>query len=156
MRATSILGAAGVVTVVLVTAAIWPSWTSRLVTSVHAQNGACSVASLQGAYGFLRTGTNNVLGGPIAVLGLTTFNGDGTASGERESVSRNGVISDWTDVPPTGSYTVDSDCPGSIFDENGNKTQNIVVVAGGDEFLLISTLPGRIVTAVGKKVDAKE
>jgi hypothetical protein len=109
-----------------------------------------------GCYGFLRTGINNVLGGPVAAIGLTTFNGDGTASGERESVSRNGVISDWTDVPPTGSYTVDSDCTGSIFDENGNKTQNIVVVARGNEFLLISTLSGRIVTAIGKKVDAKE
>ena len=39
----------------------------------------CSVASLKGTYAFRRTGVNNVVGGPIAQIGINVLNGEGRA-----------------------------------------------------------------------------
>src|SRR5262245_24796005 len=74
---------------------------------VHAHDRGCSVASLKGTYAFRRTGVNNVVGGPIAQIGIDVFNGDGTRGLIRTTRSTNGEIRDWTDLPPNGSYTVD-------------------------------------------------
>jgi hypothetical protein len=155
-RLTSILTAACFGTVVLI-AAVWPS--ARIpgaVTKVHAQDRVCSVASLQGAYAFRRTGVNNGAGGATALIGVDIFNGDGTRGLLRRSGSLNGQIQDWTDVLPGGSYTIDSDCTGSIFDANGTKTNNFVVLDGGKGFFLISTLPGTIVTSEGKRLELED
>jgi hypothetical protein len=122
--------------------------------TVHAPNnggGECSVATLEGTYGFLRTGTNNILGGPIAALGLVAFDGGGTATGGLETVSRNGEITRWTLIPP-GPYVVNANCTGSFLDDQGIATDDFVIVNEGKEFLLISTRSGRIVTAIGKKL----
>lgn len=128
-----------------------------IVPRVHAENhGGCTNASFQGAYAYRRTGVNNELGGPVAEIGVTIANGDGTLGGNRSSNSRNGEIQDWTDVPGGGRYTVDSDCTGSIFDASGRHTQNFIVVDGGKGFFLISTVPGRIVTAEGKRLDLED
>ena len=156
MRLTSILTAACIATLVLI-AAVWPS--ARIpgaVTKVHAQDRGCSVASLQGAYAFRRTGVNNELGGPIAAIGVDIFNGDGTRGGVRITSSLNGEFQDWTDALQRGNYTVDSDCTGSIFDASGTKTNNFVVLDGGKGYFLISTLPGRIVTAEGRRLEAAD
>jgi hypothetical protein len=51
---------------------------------------------------------------------------------------------------------VDPDCTGSIFSEDGTKANNFVIVDGGNEFFLLSTLPGRTITAVGKELDVKD
>jgi hypothetical protein len=157
MRLTSILTAACIATVVLL-AAVWPSThIPGTVTKVRAQNGGCSVASMQGAYAFRRTGVNNEGGGPVARIGVTIFNGDGTFGGQRVSTSRNGEIQDWTNVPPSGgTYTVDSDCTGSFFDASGTKTQNFIVLDGGKGFFLISTEAGRTVTAEGKRLEVED
>ena len=87
-------------------------------TPVHAHDRGCSVASLKGTYAFRRTGVNNVLGGPIAQIGINVLNGDGTIGLIRTTRSSNGVIQDWTDHPAPGSYTVDPDCTGSFFERN--------------------------------------
>ena len=91
-------------------------------------HGGCSVASLKGTYAFRRTGVNNVVGGPIAGIGIMILNGDGTILLDRNTVSFNGEIRDWADEPaPVGSYTVDPDCTGTFF----NKSNNLVVLDGG-------------------------
>jgi hypothetical protein len=155
-RLTSILTVACIATVVLI-AAVWPSERiSGAVTKVHAQDRVCSVASLQGAYAFRRTGVNNDAGGPSALIGVDIFNGDGTRGVLRRTGSLNGKIQDWTDVLPGGSYTVDSDCTGSIFDASGTKTNNFVILDGGKGFFLISTLPGTIVTAEGRRLEDED
>ena len=78
-------------------------------------HGTCSVASLKGTYAFRRSGVNNVLGSPIAEIGINVLNGDGTILFIRNTKSSNGVIRDWTDEPaPIGSYTVDPDCTGTF------------------------------------------
>jgi hypothetical protein len=157
MKPTSILTTIGVATVIVLTAFSPVTRILGVGTNVHARSRGCTNASLRGTYATMRTGINQVLGGPIAIIGVTTFDGDGTFGSRRTSASRNGVIEDWTDLPPGGGgYTVDSDCTGSIFADDGTKTDNIVVLDGGNEWFLISTLSGRIITEVGRKIDGRE
>jgi hypothetical protein len=125
-------------------------------TPVHAHERGCSVASLKGTYAFRRTGVNNVVGGPIAQIGIDVFNGDGTRGLVRSTRSTNGDIRDWTDLPPNGSYTVDRDCTGSFFDADGTKTNNVVVLDGGKGFLLLSVAPETITTEEGKRLEVED
>ena len=125
-------------------------------TPVHDHHRGCSVASLKGTYAFRRTGVNNVVGGPIAQIGIDVFNGDGTRGLIRSTRSTNGEIRDWGDFPPSGSYTVDPDCTGSIFDADGTKTNNLVVLEGGKGFFLLSVTPETITTEEGKRLDEVE
>ena len=126
------------------------------VINVHANDRACSVASLKGTYAFRRTGVNNVVGGPIDQIGIDVFNGDGTRGLVRSTRSTNGEIQDWTDSPPSGSYTVDSDCTGSVFAADGTKTNNLIVLDGGKRFFLLSVAPDTITTEEGIRLEAKE
>ena len=125
-------------------------------TPVHAHDRGRSVASLKGTYASRRTGVNNVVGGPIAQIGIDVFNGDGTRGLIRSTRSTNGDIRDWTDFPPNGSYTVDPDCTGSFFDADGTKTNNLVVLDGGKRFFLLSVQPDTITTEEGKRLEVEE
>jgi hypothetical protein len=158
MTRAPILTVACIATVVLI-AAVWLS--ARIpgaVTNVHAQEDrGCSVASLKGTYAFRRTGMNNVLGGPIAQIGIAIYDGDGTRDLIRTTRSANGVILDWhDDVPPRGSYTVDPDCTGALFEVDGTKSNNLVVLDGGKGFFLLSTAPGTITTEEGKRLEVED
>jgi len=124
--------------------------------NVHAHDRGCSVASLKGTYAFRRTGINNVVGGPIAQIGIDVFNGDGTRGRIRSTRSTNGEIQDWTDFPPNGSYTVDPDCTGSFFAADGRKTNNVVVLDGGRRFFLLSVAPDTITTEEGKRLEVED
>jgi hypothetical protein len=126
------------------------------VINVHAHDRGCSVASLKGIYAFRRTGVNNVVGGPIAQIGIDVFNGDGTRGRIRSTRSTNGEIRDWTNSPPNGSYTVDPDCTGSFFDADGIKTNNVVVLDGGKRFFLLSVMPDTITTEEGTRLDRED
>jgi hypothetical protein len=127
------------------------------ISSVHAHDRVCSVASLKGTYAFRRTGVNNVVGGPIAQIGISFYNGDGTRGLIRTTRSTNGEIEDWTDQPsPNGTYTVDSDCTGSFFDTNGTKSENIVVFDGGKRLFVFSVAPDTIVTEEGVRLEEEK
>jgi hypothetical protein len=124
-------------------------------TAVQPHNRGCSVASLNGTYAFRRTGVNNVLGGPIAQIGIEVFNGDGTRGSIRTTRSSNGDIRDWTDESPSGSYTVDPDCTGSFFDADGTKTHNLIVLGKGRGYFLLSVAPDTITTQEGEKIEGE-
>jgi hypothetical protein len=126
------------------------------VINVHAHDRGCSVASLKGPYAFRRTGVNNVVGGPIAVIGIEFFNGDGTHRVTRSTSSGPLKITDWTDPPGSGIYTVDPDCTGSFLDENGARTNNFVVFDGGKRYFLMSLAPGTIVTAEAERLEVED
>jgi len=126
------------------------------VINVHAHHRGCSVATLKGTYAFRRTGVNNVVGGPIAQIGIDVFNGDGTRGPIRSTRSTNGEIQDWADFPPIGSYTVDPDCTGSFFDSDGTKTNNLVVLDGGKRFFLLSVTSDTITTEEGEKLEVED
>ena len=121
-------------------------------TPVHAHDRACRVASLRGTYAFRRTGVNNVVGGPIAQIGINVLNGDGRILFIRTTRSSNGVIEDWTDHPAPGSYTVDPNCTGSFLDESNN----LVVLDGGKRYLLLSAAPGTITTEEGYRLEVED
>ena len=156
MRRRAILTAVAVAAVL----AIVTEWPSESVpgiwTTVKARQQGCSNASLKGTYAYLRTGTNAVLGGPIAIIGTAAYDGQGNFTGGRQAASRNGEIEDWTDVPSGSTYTIDPDCTGSAFDVNGTKTANLVITDNGNGFLLISTLAGRTITATGRRLEHED
>jgi len=122
------------------------------VTKVRADDRVCSVASLKGTYAFHRTGVNNVVGGPIAQIGINVENGEGKINLIRTTRSSNGVIYDWFDQVEPGSYTVDPDCTGSFL----NKSQNLVVLDGGKRYFLLSVSPGTTVTEEGTKIEEEK
>jgi len=116
---------------------------------VHAtsNNGTCSVASLNGAYAFHLTGVSNVVGGPIAELGIDVFNGEGLHGPIRKTGSQNGTPIEWTVLPwPEGIYKVHGDCTGSLFGADGTRSHNIIVLDGGKRFSVVSLLPNTIVS----------
>jgi hypothetical protein len=124
-------------------------------TEVHAHHHGCSVASLKGTYAFRRTGVNNDVG-PIAEIGIDVFSGLGTRHIIRSTRSGNGEIQDWANPSSSGSYHVDADCTGSLFDADGTKSNNIIVLDQGKRFFLLSLRPGTIVTAEVVRIDAVE
>jgi hypothetical protein len=126
------------------------------VIDVHAHDRGCSVASLKGTYAFRRTGVNNVVGGPIAQIGIAFYSGDGTRGLIRTARSANGDIRPWTDFPTNGSYTVDPDCTGSFFDADGTHSNDLVVLDGGKRFFLLSVAPETITTEEGERLEVKE
>ncbi len=124
----------------------------RAMINVHANDSGCSVASLKGTYAFRRTGVNNVVGGPIAQIGINVENGEGKINLIRTTRSSNGVILDWFDQTEPGSYTVDPDCTGTFF----NKMNNLVVLDGGKRYLLLAVSPGTIVTEEGTRIEEEK
>jgi len=123
-------------------------------TQVHDDHDhrGCSVASLKGTYAFHRTGVNNVVGGPIAQIGINVEDGEGRIKLIRTTRSENGVIFDWFEQVEPGSYTVDPDCTGTFF----NKSQNLVVLDGGKRYFLLAVSPGTIVTEEGTRIEDKD
>jgi len=130
---------------------------STRIPSVHAHDSGCSVASLKGTYAYQISGVNHALGGPDAEMGLDVFNGDGKRGAIRATGSSVDGNYDWTDGSwPSGSYAVDPDCTGSLFNAEGTKVGNIIVLDGGKRFSLISYKPGTINTGEGVRLEAKE
>ncbi len=117
---------------------------------VHAQEDAgegCSLETLRGGYGFTFHGfaggppPSNVFI-PAAGGGLATFDGNGNLS-VAETVSLGGQI---LPLNLLGTYTVDSDCTGSLSVGSGFTAVHlkIVVVRAGREILAVNSDPGRV------------
>lgn len=69
----------------------------------------CTVASLNGSYGYFLSGPLIGLG-PVAAVGIVTLDGAGGLSAQ-DTVSNNGVIGHRTGP---GAYTMNSNCTGSV------------------------------------------
>ncbi len=92
--------------------------------------GQCSNANVTGKYGYAGGGLDKG-GNPIRVLGYISANGKGAFKGT-ETGSDNGSIV--TNLPVTGTYSVNSDCTGSgTIKPQGGKVSHfsLVVVSGG-------------------------
>ena len=144
--------------VAIVVPSLYHARTVHATPVVHGHDRGCSVASLRGTYAVRRTGVNNVVGGPIASIGIQPFNGDGTIGLTRLTRSNNGDIQDWTYAPPSvdASYTVDADCTGSLFDTDGTLSNNIIVVDGGKRFFVLSEAPDTITMEEGVRLEDKD
>jgi hypothetical protein len=134
---------------------------SGVVASVHAQeqenpqNKACSVASLNGAYGFFRTGTTSA--GPLAAVGIATFDGTGAVGTARQTIRKNGVTTSdiFTGPALTGPYEVDPDCAARFLNPDGSVFAHAVVVDGGNELFILSLSDANSVYGVMKKIDSR-
>jgi hypothetical protein len=136
---------------------------SGIVAKVHAQEG-CSVASLNGVYGFYRAGfrtdplTTSFV--PVAAVGYATFDGAGNSTGSRQTIRRNGVNptpgSDlFTGPLATGPYEVFPDCTGKFLLPDGTVFAHVVVVDRGREIFSLSLAPGQTTYGVFKKIGSQ-
>jgi hypothetical protein len=124
-----------------------------LAALVPAANAApaCTAATIAGDYGFTASGffQNKEKNAPIAAIGLVTFDGESNASAT-VTASFNGSISTF---PWIGTYTVNTDCTGSLIATPGSGLANfsIVIVRGGAEILGMDIDPGNSWTIDFKK-----
>jgi hypothetical protein len=134
---------------------------SGIVASVHAQeqetpkNRACSVASLKGAYGFFRTGTTSA--GPLAAVGIATFDGTGAVGTARQTIRKNGITTQdlFMDPALAGPYEIDPDCAARFLNPDGSVFAHAVVVDGGNELFILSLSDANSVYGVMKKIDSR-
>lgn len=114
----------------------------------------CTQESLNGSYGYVLSGP--LVGvGPVAAVGLTTFDGKGGLT-TQDTVSTNGVISrrigtgSYTMMPSFGGF--DANCLGSaeVGGDFGGLTFDFRIVPGssGRELSFIVTNPGTVQTGV--------
>jgi len=123
-----------------------------ITSNVYAQ---CSNATLTGSYGFTQDGfgtRNGRAGGPAvpsAQVGVVTFDGAGNASFTTTSVFNSSGGEFFEAIP--GTYTVNSDCTGTVTLEDFGLHFYIVTVGGGAEFFAIQTDIGTTYTVHGKR-----
>ena len=112
----------------------------------------CTNASLNGPYGFYRTGSTPA--GPLAALGSLTFDGKGVVTGS-QSVSRNGAYT--FDVPIMGPYVLNEDCTGKLLAPDGvTEVARVVVTHRGRGFYIMSESAGNAVYGVGRRIDVSD
>lgn len=118
---------------------------------------SCSQETVMGSYGISTTGWIVSAGpiGPVADVGVVTFDGDGGVS-QTITVSLNGMIIP-TRTSLSGSYEVSSDCTGSITltlpGPNGPiiSTSHIAIVNHGKELRTIVTGAGRVLAGTAER-----
>ena len=122
----------------------------RVLPKVHAENDgdACTADTLNGPYGFVITGTilGGPLAGPLAIVGVTTFDGVRNISADQTANANGNVLVEHE----TGTYTVNSNCTGSST--VGGHTANFVILSGGKEQQLVGTDRGAVITGSFKKM----
>lgn len=129
----------------------------RGVPVVHAQSG-CSVATISGNYAVIQpsgftTPSHSLKGAevPWQVAGVITFDGAGDVSASYTS-ALNGEIS--TNQNSSGTYTVNSDCTGSLSFASGDAagySANMAIIGGATEVFGISTETGNTASWDAKK-----
>lgn len=114
----------------------------------------CSLASLQGNYGFTITG--QILSGPTAGLvsgvALTTFNGNGGLT-QVDHVLHNGQVPPEAWRNATGSYTMNSNCTGTmqLVFTDGSPTLNLYIVLDAGRWEIRTVVDGNAITSIGVK-----
>ena len=127
---------------------------SPVIRRVHAEEG-CSVATLNGAYGFFRTGT--VAAGPLVSVGIATYDGNGNSTA-RQTTRRNGATGTDLFITPASpsTYEIDPDCAGREINPDGSVFAHFVVVEGGKELFFLSLTDANTVYGVMKKINKHE
>ena len=83
------------------------------VMSAAAEDHGCSNATLKGDYGYSVNGTSLDIPpvGPLAILGKITLDGKGNFAGVINGSIAGNIL---TDVAITGTYSIGSDCTGTV------------------------------------------
>jgi hypothetical protein len=113
-------------------------------------NATCTDLGVKANYGFQDTGL--VVGsGAIALTGRLTFDGKGGAAGSESGTQAGAVV---TNVPLSGSYSINSDCIGSatVTPQGGVAIDfSFVVANGGKTLLAIDTDATTVITGTLKR-----
>jgi hypothetical protein len=128
---------------------------ATLVPAVYAQGG-CTDATLTGNYAFNLSGFASPVtpkrgAQPWAVTGVLNLDGAGNISASYAGSINGGVFTAQT---TSGTYTVNSDCTGSVAFTSGDDaggTYNIVIIGGGTEVFILSTQAHTTATGDAKK-----
>lgn len=151
-RSVSRMILGGLLAGLLVGLSVLPGGRYGIIPKAQAEeNGSCSVATLNGAYGFFRTGT--VPAGPVVGVGIATYDGNGNSTG-RQTVRRDGITTSdlFTTPAAAGTYEVDPDCAFRGFNPDGSVFVHGVVVDGGNEIFFLSLADAITVYGVMKKI----
>jgi hypothetical protein len=115
----------------------------------------CTQNNLNGAYGYFFTGSAVDIG-PVAAVGLVTFDGEGNVS-HKDALNTNGKT---IRRSGNGNYQVNSNCTGSVAvtGDFGQFSFDFMIIPGssGKEFSLILTNPGAIQTGEALHVGNEE
>ena len=117
---------------------------------------SCSLESLKGSYGFYRVGTVPV--GPLAAVGISTFDGRGVFS-TAQSIRKNGEDTGdlFTDGTGDAFYSVESNCTAKFINPDDSSVfAHAVIVDGGKEIFFMSLSDHNTVTGVAKRISAGE
>ena len=134
----------------------FPGFVANFVL-IRMDDQTCSVASLNGSYGFIASGFFQGTGAaaaslasrPSAAAGIVTFDGAGGFSVEFTNNS-NGIV---FSVTGTATYAVNSDCTGFTTAVSSTAGPvDFVILAGGKKILAISTSPGSVATLVATRI----
>ena len=121
---------------------------TALVAWADADEDTCTLASLEGGWGFALSGT--ILASPAAATGVLTVDGEGNFSGY-DTLSANGTI---LSEAFTGTVTVNLDCTTSatiVSSLVGEAHFDGVLVAKKREILLIRRDSGTVLFGSAKK-----
>jgi hypothetical protein len=108
------------------------------LNSAFAKDQVCSNASLKGSYGSYNTGTVVPAGTPRVSIIRETFDGNGNWTAT-VTINNNGTAGTFND---SGTYTVNADCTGRIFNTASGVIVQFVVVDGGKEIYRLTFPPG--------------
>jgi len=124
----------------------------RLAPSLGAEEAAgrqCSLRTLDGNYGFYRTG-KGAFGGPLVGEGIVDFDGNGNWHAVLTNV-RDGEPS--FDEEFDGTYAIGGDCTGSLFVED-TELERIVIVDDGKEYYGVNVTGAATINLVAKRIHA--
>jgi len=128
-------------------------------SSMAAHDRECTNITLKGSYAFTIHGQIFTPNGPLVVDGIakTTFDGNGNLT-QVDAVAANGIASQvWR--PGTGTYTVNSDCTGTMTLQNPDQPPLHLAILVSDSGNLIHTVvtdPGFAVTSNAERVLARK
>jgi hypothetical protein len=115
-------------------------------TAGIAKTPSCSNATLKGTYVFGFTSWTILAGKaePVALGGFDIFDGAGTGTGVI-TLNSNGVVV-YNNLPSTSTYTIKSDCTGTIVFKDGKSLvhDNVYLSPSGDEFTSVGTDKGSV------------
>jgi hypothetical protein len=109
--------------------------------------GACTVATLNGVYGFQRNGTTSA--GPLVAIGTATYDGHGNFVAS-QITDRNGTFG--APSNQTGTYAVNPDCTASASDTTQTVFSQMVIVSEAEEVLGMSMTAGNNVVVHFERV----
>ncbi|SRR5712692_4072807 len=117
----------------------------------YAEEGGCTLTTLNGSYVFDATGYNITTLGPQpkAVVESLDLKGDGTLTSQA-TVSINGVVH--RSIPGSGSYAVNANCTGTLTFNPQGPHFDIFIAPNGRQFHMIQTDLNTVLAGVSRRM----